>query len=117
MVNEIDTVFVWESKGDYVHNRCRVRIYWITEEKAVIIATDVTKNPGRKVANVSKEIISFFSNLYNLVPGKTMLVEHYPMSNLPDGDIYLQVLFVNKEAMRYEIGRNELKQLLGKPIQ
>ncbi|MGB5634939.1 MAG: hypothetical protein WBM44_13180, partial [Waterburya sp.] len=72
--NDIDTFFFWESQTDYKPNQCRMRIYWITWEKAIVIATDLTDNPGRKVANVTKEIISFVNKIYDLAPNKIMLV-------------------------------------------
>ena len=114
-IDDIDTFFFWESKADYQPNQCRIRIYWITWEKAIIIATDVTDNPGRKVANVTKEIMSFANHIYGLAPNKTTPIEHYSNSEL-DEDLYLQVLLTNNEAMRYEIGWSRLKQLVGKPM-
>ena len=44
-----------------------------------------------------------------------MLVEHYSLSNLKDGDVYFHVLFIDDEAIRYEISKDKLRQLLNKP--
>ncbi len=116
MTDNIDTVLFWESEGDDRPNKCRIRIYWVTWEKAIVIATDITDNPGKKIANVTQEIINFVSNLYDLFPNKMMLVEHYPPSILPNRDTYFQVFVINNEAMRHEIDKSKLTQLLGKPI-
>lgn len=116
MTDDVDTVFFWESTEDDQLNKCRIRICWITWEKAVIIATDITENPGKKIADVTQEIISFASKLYDLAPNKVMLVEHYTSNDFYHQDTYLQVIMVYDETIRYEIAENELTQLLGKPI-
>ena len=41
-----------------------------------------------------------------------MLVEHYPNSGLLHEDLYLHVLYVNNEAMRYEISKDKLMRLI-----
>ena len=117
MVYEVDTVFGWQSIEDSAHNQCRIRIYWITWEKAIIVATDISENSAdSKIAKCTKEIINFASNLYDLVPRKTMLVEHYPKKELPDKDTDFQVLLTKDKAVRYEIDRDELIRLINKQI-
>ena len=116
MTDNIDTVLFWESQGDNRPNKCRIRIYWVTWEKAIVIATDITDRPGKKIANVTQEIINFVSNLYDLFPNKMMLVEHYSPGILLDKDTYLQVFVINNEAMRYQIDKSKLTQLLGTAI-
>lgn len=109
-------IFDWQSEDEFAHNQYRVRIYWITWEKAVIIATDITENlEGSETAN-TREIISSICNLHGLVFSKTMFVEHYPSNDLPDKDFYLQVLFTKNEVVRYEIDRDKLIRLIGKQI-
>ncbi len=114
--NNVDTVFSWESEVDYKPNKCRIRIYWVTWEKVVVVATDMTNNPGRKIANVTKELLSFINHIYDLVPCKIMLVEHYSANNSFQEDSYLQVLLVNDEAIRYQIDQNRLMKLTEKSI-
>ena len=117
MVYEVDTVFDWQSEKDPAHNQCRIRIYWITWEKAIIVATDISENSAdSKIAKCTKEIISFASNLYDLFPNKTMLIEHYPKQDLSDEDIYLQVLLTKDKTVRYEIEREDLIRLINKQI-
>lgn len=43
-----------------------------------------------------------------------MLIEHCSTDNSSDEDTYLQVLLTNNEAMRYEIERSKLIELIGK---
>jgi hypothetical protein len=114
--NSVDRVFSWESKVDHELNKCRIRIYWITWDKAIIIATDLTNIPERKIAKVTKEIISFINQSYNLTPSKMMLIEHYQINDLPEQDTYLQVLLTNQEVIKYEIDQRRLKELISKPL-
>ncbi|MEY2858686.1 MAG: hypothetical protein RLZZ74_2999 [Cyanobacteriota bacterium] len=97
-----------------------MRVYWITWDKAIVIATDLTNNPGRKIANVTKEIISFTSHIYDLVPSKIMLIEHYLISDSSDADTdldtYLQVLLTNNGVVKYAISNSQVSELIGLPI-
>jgi hypothetical protein len=114
--SNVDTVFSWESEVDYKLNKCRIRIYWVTWEKAVVVATDMTDNSGSKIANVTKELLRFIYHIYDLVPCKIMLVEHYSVNNSFQDDTYLQVLLVNDEVIRYKIDQNRLMKLTEKSI-
>jgi hypothetical protein len=118
--DSVDTVFSWESGVDREPNKCRMRVYWITWDKAIVIATDLTNNPGRKIANVTKEIISFTSHIYDLVPSKIMLIEHYLISDSSDADTdldtYLQVLLTNNGVVKYAISNSQVSELIGLPI-
>jgi hypothetical protein len=114
--DSVDRVFSWESKVDHELNKCRLRIHWITWDRAIVIATDLNNNPGRKIAKVTQEIISFISHSYDLTPSKMMLIEHYQISDSPEQDTYLQVLVTNGEVIKYEIDKNRLKELIKKPL-
>lgn len=116
VADDIDTVLNWIVEGDSKSNKCRVRIYWITWEKAIVIVTNITYYSGRKITDATKEIISFVTNIHSLSPSKLMLVEHYPASNLSEEDLYHQVLLTNNEAIRHEIDRSKLLKLLGKTV-
>lgn len=45
-----------------------------------------------------------------------MLVEHYPISSLHT-ELYLHVLYVNNEFIKYEISKDELTWLISKSIE
>ena len=80
-------------------------------KKAVVLATDLTDNPGCKIANVTKELIHFTSHIYDLAPCKIMLVEHYSSNEFLDEDIYLQVLLTNNEVIRQKIDKSKLNRI------
>ena len=116
MSDTIDTVFEWKSSGNYESNKCRIRIYWLTWDKAIVIATDLGDHFGHQIANATKEIISFATDFYHLAPNKTMLVEHYIKDDLSNEDTYLQVLLVNNEPIRFEMAKSKLIKLIGREI-
>lgn len=113
---DVDAVFSWNSEVDREPNACRLNIYWITWEKALVIATEITHNPGRTMHHAIQEVIEFAQNFYDLAPNKMMLLEHYKNPNSAQDDTYFQVLISGDEIIRYEIEKSALIQLLGKTI-
>ena len=115
MTNKVDTIFEWKSAEDCRY-KCRIRIYWLTWETAIIIATDINDNSSCPVASATREIVRFATDAYDLAPNKTMLIEHYRTDNAANKDTYLQVLLVDNEPVRYEMERSKLVGLIGKQI-
>ena len=116
MIEEVKTIINWLSPEDDELNQYRLRIYWVSLVKAVVVASDITVLPKRKIADITPQIICLVKDYFDLFPNQIMLVEHYPVTDAPDRDVYLHVLCVNNEAIRYEISNNELIQLIGKLI-
>ena len=129
-VNSVDTVFEWQSEGDSGLNQCRIRIFWLTWEKAIVIVKNINYNCDRSVdsghtdklhndnapsdiTTATAEIVRFASNFYNLVPSKMMLVEYYPGKN-SDLDIYFHVLLSKDKTVRSEIAKSQLLKLIEK---
>lgn len=116
VTNDVDTILEWRDEGDLYLNRCRLRIYWFTWDTAIVIASELPDNHGKQITFATREIIGLATNLYDLVSNKIMFVEHFPVENEPDEDIYLQVLLTKNEAARYEIKKSKLLELVGKPL-
>ena len=115
-MEEVKTIVNWLSEDDEL-NQYRLRIYWISWVRAVVVASDITVLPGRKIADITPQIIRLVRDCFDLFPNQIMLVEHYSISNVSDGDVYLHLLSVNNEIIRYEISKNELMCLIDKQIQ
>lgn len=111
MIDEVKIIINWLSEEDDELNQYRLRIYLLSWVKAVVIASDITHFPGRKIADLTPRIVCLVSDYFDLCPSNMMLVEHYPISSLRE-DLYLHVLHVNNEAMRHEINEDELMQLI-----
>ena len=110
MIKEVRITINWLSEDDEL-NQYRLRIYWLSWTKAIVIASNITDLPGRKIADLTPQIIRFVNHNFDLSVDRVMLVEHYPTSSLRE-DLYLHVLYVNNEAMRYEISEDELSRLI-----
>ena len=106
----------WLSPEDDELNQYRLRIYWLSWVRAVVVASDITVYPGRKIANITPRIICLVRNRFNLFPNQIMLVEHYPLASVLDADVYFHLLIVNNEVIRYEISKDELTLLIGKLV-
>ena len=116
MIEEIKIIINWLSEEGDELNQYRLHIfYWVSWVKAVVVASDITLLPGNKIADITPQIIRLVGNYFDLFPNQIMLVEHYPVSGLHE-ELYLHVLCVNNEAMKYEIDKDELTQLIDKPI-
>ena len=115
-MDEANIIIYWLSPEDNRFNQYRLRIYWLSWIRAVVIASNITVFPGRTIADITPEITCLACEYCDLFPDKIMLVEHYSISNVPNGDVYLHLLSVNNEIIRYDISEDELTCLIGKPI-
>jgi len=113
---DVDAVFSWHSEDNSEPNACRLNIHWLTWEKAIVIATEVTHNPGKQMHDATLEIIEFAKNFYDLASNKMMLLEHYQEESVFLQEIYFQIVIVSNEVIRYEIDKSDLIQLIGKTI-
>ena len=111
MIDEVKIIINWLSEDDDELNQYRLRLCWLSWTKVIVIVSDITGLPGRKIADIMPQIICWVSDLFDLFPTNIMLVEHYPISSLRE-DLYLHVLYVNNEAMRYEISEDKLMGLI-----
>ena len=110
MIEELKITINWLSEDDEL-NQYRLHICWLSWTKAIVIASNITDLPGKKIADITPQIIRFVNNNFDLSVDRVMLVEYYPTSSLRE-DLYLHVLYVNNEAMRYEISEGMLNRLI-----
>ena len=113
--DEVKIIINWLSEKDDEFNQYRLHIYWLNWIRVVVVVSNITVLPSRKIADITPQIIHFITNNFDLSVNQVMLVEHYPISSLRE-NLYLHVLRVNNEIMRYEISEDELTRLIGKPI-
>ncbi|WP_019507790.1 hypothetical protein [Pleurocapsa sp. PCC 7319] len=112
MIDEVNIIVTWESKKDDELNQYRLRIYLLSWIKAIVVASDITHFPHRKIADITPQIIRMVGDYFDLCPRNIMLVEHYPSDNSQDKDIYLHILLKGDEIMRYEIEKDKLTRLI-----
>ena len=116
MIDEETIIINWLSEEDDELNQYRLRIYWLSWIRAVVVASNITVFPCRRIIDITPQIICFACDYCDRFPDKIMLVEHYSLANVLDGDVYFHLLFVNNEITRYDMSKDELTCLIGKPI-
>ncbi len=111
LIEETKIIINWLCEDDEL-NQYRLRIYWLNWIQAVVVVSNITELPGRKIADITPRIICLVADCFDLFPSNIMLVEHYPRGNLLNKDVYFHVLFKNNETMRYLISKDELTRLI-----
>ena len=86
MNDKVKIIINWLSKEDDELNQYRLSLYWVSLVRAVVVVSNITNLPGRKIANITPQIIRLVKDCFDLFPNQIMLVEHYPISSL-DGDL------------------------------
>ena len=102
------------SEDDRELNQYLLRICWLSWIRAIVIASNITSFPGKKIGDITPQIMCFINHNFDLSKNQVMLVEHYPISSLHE-DLYLHVLCVDDKAIKYEISKDELTKLIGEP--
>ena len=105
-----DIVFFWNPKGK--PHKCSIKTYWITWEKAIVVATNLGYKHNQKLRNITEEIINFINEKYKLSPNKTMLIEYYPENCISNKEMYVHILLTNYGFIRYVIEKKRLAALI-----
>ncbi len=109
----IDTPITWYSQLAHLKCECRLRIYKITFELAVVIVSELDYNPGRSITDEALTLIHLVCHEFGLSPTKTMWLEHYPVGYLKDEETYEQVLLWQGYTYSKRISKQKLEALLG----
>ena len=109
----VDTLFTWYSEIAQTDCQCRLRIYKITFDKAVIIASELPNNPGRSISDEALTLIHLVCYKFGQAPAKTMWIEHYPPGYLKQEDTYEQVMLGQFCVRSKRIAKPKLESLLG----
>ena len=109
----IDTPITWYSQAAQTKCHCRLRIYRITFEKALVIVSELDDNPGRSITDEALTLIDLVCQEFDLFPGKTMWFEHYPVGYLKDDETYEQVMLVQGYTYSTRVNKQKIEALLG----
>ena len=96
VADDVDTIFLWKSTKSDTFNKYRIRIYWVTWEKAIVVVTEPSDNQDKKVDNAIEKIASFCDRTCDLVRQKIMWIEHYPVGNSSDKDTYPSLIILGE---------------------
>ncbi len=109
----IDTPITWYSQKAQTYCQCRLRIYKITFDQAVVIVSELDDNPGRSITDEALTLIHFVCNEFGLSPTKTMWLEHYPAGYLKEEETYDEVVRLQSYTYSKRMSKQKLEALLG----
>jgi len=109
----IDTTITWYSQIAWSQCKCRLRIYKIAFDQAVVIVSELEDNPGRLITAEAFRLIYWVCAEFALNPEKTMWVEHYPVGYLKDEETYDEVLLVQGYTYSQRVSQQKIEALLG----
>ncbi len=113
----VDTLFTWYSEIAKQDCHCRLRIYKISFDKAVIIASELDDNPGRSITDEASKLIHLVCYRFGFAPYKIMWIEHYPVGYLKHDETYDEVTFLLGNISSKRITKQNLEALLGVKLQ
>ena len=112
-VLSVDTLFTWHSAIAKTDCQCRLKIYKITFDKAVVIVSELPDNPGRTITDEGLTLINLVCHQFALKPTKTMWLEHYPQGYLKVEENYDEVMLVRGQLRSQRINKQKIEALLG----
>jgi hypothetical protein len=63
--------------------RCGLEIIELPDGKTVVIATELSDNPGVSVTNFAEQLATLVCKMFHLDPTKLVWIEHYPADPCP----------------------------------
>ena len=110
----IDILFTWHSEIVKTESQCRLRIYKLTFDAAVVIVSNLPdNNPDYTITEESLTLIRLVCNKFALYPNKTMWIEHYPKGDLKEEEIFEQVILLWNDDWSKRIKKEQIEALLG----
>ncbi len=109
----IDNPITWYSTIAKILCECRLRIYQITIDQAMVIVSELQDNSSRPLTGEASTLIDIVCYNFGLAPENTMWVEHYPASYLKEEEIYEQVTLVQGQASSTRVNKQKIEALLG----
>lgn len=105
-------MFTWRSQLAKIDCQCRLRIYKITINQAVVIVSELPDNPGRSITEEALTLIQLVCHKFALNPTKTMWLEHYPQGYLKDEEVYEHLTLIQCNVWSSRINKQKLEALL-----
>lgn len=110
---DVDMLFTWYSETAKGNCHCRLRIYKVAFDQAVIIVSELPDNPGRSITDEASTLINLVCYKFGFASYKVMWIEHYPPGYLKGGGTYDEVMLAAGCISSRGINRQALEKLLG----
>ena len=112
----VDTLFNWQSKITKTDCQCRLRIYKITVNQAVVIASQLPDETSCSITDESLTLIELVCQKLHLNLTSIMWLEHYPKGYLKDEEIYEEVMLIQDKIASKRIKKQKIESLLSVKI-
>ena len=112
----VDDKFEWYSEIGQQQCECRLRIYKISFDQAVVIVSELKAYPGRSIREEAITLINLVCYKFGLITLKTMWIEHYPEGYLREEDTYDEIWLSMFHVQSRRIKKEELETLLGRKL-
>ena len=109
----IDNPITWYSTTAKILCECRLRIYQITIDLAMVSVSELQDNSSRPLTGEASTLIDIVCYNFGLSPENTMWVEHYPAGYLKEEETYEQVMLIHGHIHSTRISKQKLEALLG----
>ncbi|MEM8720143.1 MAG: hypothetical protein AAGE84_12630 [Cyanobacteria bacterium P01_G01_bin.39] len=109
---DVDMLFTWYSDTAKGNCHCRLRIYKMAFNQAIIIVSELPDNPGRSITDEASTLINLVCYKFGFAPYKVMWIEHYPPGYLKDVETYDEVILGVGHISSRRIKKQSLEKLL-----
>ena len=109
----IDTILTWRPHEQSFNSQCRLRIYYISFDMAVVIVTELEDNLGKSITDSAKQLIHLVCYHFGLALYKVMWIEHYPAGYLKEEETYDLVMLALGEVTCQRVSQQYLEGLVG----
>lgn len=109
----VEQILTWRPYEQSFNSQCRLRIYYISVDMAVVIVTELEENPGKSITDSAKQLIHLVCYRFGLAPYKVMWIEHYPAGYLKEAETYDLVMLALGEVTCQRVSQQALEGLIG----
>ena len=111
-----DQILSWNSVDTGAECQCRLRIFQISLDRAVVIVSQIPNRPGRSVTDEVVTLMRVVCDRFGLSLNQTMWIEHYPVGYLKDDDVYEHISAAAGSVASQRISKSHLESILQQEI-
>lgn len=112
----VDTIFTWQPNGYSIDCQCRLRIYKLSFDTAIVIVSTLPEDSSLALNGMMLELIHVVCYRFGLAPNKTMWIEHDPGWHPNSQEKYYEIILIWNEANWQKSSKEKIEQLLGQPL-
>ncbi len=107
-----DQIINWNSSETGTECQCRLRIFQLSLDRAIVIVSQIPDFPGRSITDEVKTLIAIVCDRFGLTLNQTMWIEHYPVGYLKDDDVYEHISACTTSVTSQRIKKSHLELIV-----